>query len=143
MNKNNIIITTLLVVLAFLVYSNYQKTDSDYLKSEKRSNLTFERKMECQTAGEKIYQKHITDGSELRYFNPQYKYSKNLDTCLYYGGYFGDSEGNIQKWVIDSLTNEELISYMQVDGKPFTAYCDSCRATVQDFDLEKERLFNE
>jgi len=144
MDKKNILIAILSIVLTFSFYFNYQKFNSENFGSKNVSILTFERKMECQTAGDKIYQRQISDGNEFRYINPEYKYNEKLDTCLYFGGYIGDPGlGNLQKWVIDSLTNEELVSYIEVDGEPFTAYCDSCKETVQDFDIEKERLFKE
>ena len=143
MNKNNIVIIILLILLAFSFYLNYQKINGENFQNKDEGRITFDRKMECQAAGEKIYQKHISEGNKSKYLNPEYKYNQKLETCLYSGGRIGDSAGNIQKWVIDSLTNEELVSYIEVDGKPFVLYCDSCKATVEDFNLEKERLFQQ
>ncbi len=133
MNTKNIIII-LVLLLGISVYFNFQ--------DNQKTDVDFEKKTLCKEVGGKIYQEQISKGNSNRYFNPQYIYNKKLDTCLYYGGYLGDSDSKgFQKWVTDSLTNEDILLYMEVGGEPLTAYCDTCTPSVEEFDRQKTILF--
>ena len=82
------------------------------------------------------YSESDLDATVLR---PEYTYNPSLDTCLYSSGSVSGTDGNeviVQKWVMDSFTNEELLGVISFDGKV-------TGLSVEEFDLQKEKLFAE
>ncbi len=104
---------------------------------------SLELKEKCRQAGEKIYQQHLKDfsnqlGSSV--FNPEYGYSKTLNTCLYAGGAISSPSGEavIQRWVIDSYTNREILSFSKLAETRLGNV-----SSTEEFDARKTQLFNE
>lgn len=97
-------------------------------------------KQRCQEAGLPLYERDRkdVDGSDATLFEPEFGYSKELKTCLYAGGLLGTRDGitTIIKWVKDSYSNQELISYSEVNGEAFAG-------SRQEFERRKQELFRQ
>lgn len=138
MNKNYIIafLIILLGVFGFWVLVQNNNQDSPQLSLKK----------ECREAGENIYQQEVANQSPTQtYFEPEYTYNKDLDTCLYAGGFVSVAGENtyLDRWVKDSLTNEEIVGYRAIDDIPISPeYCgDTCVSSPGEFYERKNELF--
>jgi len=108
---------------------------------DKERDFLFSMKQECQKAGDKLYQEDVESLGQNSLFVPEYAYSKSLNTCLYFGGHV--AKDWINKWVKDSYTNEEIISFMSSGDKVLIgSTCPSCLSN-EAFDKKKQELFNE
>ena len=108
---------------------------------DKERDFLFSMKQECQKAGDKLYQEDVESLGQNSLFVPEYAYSKSLNTCLYFGGHV--AKDWINKWVKDSFTNEEIISFMRSGEQVILgSTCPSCLSN-EAFDKKKQELFNE
>ena len=119
----------------FLVFLPQQRTQ------DKERDFLFSMRQECQKAGDKLYQADVKSLGQNSLFVPEYAYNKLLNTCLYFGGHI--EKDWINKWVKDSFTNEEIISFMRSGEQVVLgSTCPSCLSN-EDFDERKSELFNE
>ena len=119
----------------FLVFSPQQQTQNQ------ERDFLFSMKQECQKAGDKLYQADIKSLGQNSLFVPEYAYNKSLNTCLYFSGHI--KKDWINKWVKDSFTNEEIISFMRSREQVILgSTCPSCLSN-EDFDERKRELFGE
>lgn len=137
--KVSMIVAILLVGISafyyFVVFLPEQQTQ------DKERDFLFSMKQECQKAGDKLYQADVKSSGENSLFVPEYAYNKSLNTCLYFGGYV--AKDWINKWVKDSFTNEEIISFMRSGEQVILgSACPSCLSN-EAFDERKRELFNE
>lgn len=137
--KISAIIGILLVAVSaiyyFVVFLPQQRTQ------DKERDFLFSMRQECQKAGDKLYQADVKSLGQNSLFVPEYAYSKSLNTCLYFGGHV--AKDWINKWVKDSYTNEEIISFMSSGDKVLIgSTCPSCLSN-EAFDKKKQELFNE
>lgn len=122
-------------------YFNSQDNNSINSQIEKQErDFLFSMKQECQKAGDKLYQADVKSLGVKYLFIPEYAYSKSLNTCLYFGGYFKDG---MEMWVKDSFTNKVIISFMRFGEEIILgSTCPSC-LSGESFNEKKHELFNE
>ena len=137
--KISAIIGILLVAVSaiyyFVVFLPQQRTQ------DKERDFLFSMRQECQKAGDKLYQADVKSLGQNSLFVPEYAYSKSLNACLYFGGHV--AKDWINKWVKDSYTNEEIISFMRSGEQVVLGgTCPSCLSN-ENFDERKRELFNE
>lgn len=119
----------------FVVFLPQQRTQ------DKERDFLFSMRQECQKAGDKLYQADVKSMGVNSLFVPEYAYNKSLNTCLYFGGHI--EKDWINKWVKDSFTNEEIVSFMRSGEQVVMgSTCPSCLSN-EDFDKRKQELFNE
>lgn len=80
--------------------------------------------LKCQELGEKMYQVEKQDNPDTLVIPPEYKFNKDLNTCIYSGGVIGISS-IINKYIIDLYTNQEIISYAYDSGGTLYGNSDS------------------
>ncbi|PIP31937.1 hypothetical protein COX24_00770 [bacterium (Candidatus Gribaldobacteria) CG23_combo_of_CG06-09_8_20_14_all_37_87_8] len=97
-------------------------------------------RQECQKAGDKLYQADVKSLGQNSLFVPEYAYNESLNTCLYFSGYI--EKGWTSKWVKDSFTNKEIISFMSSGEQVVIgSTCPSCLSN-EAFNERKQELFN-
>lgn len=74
----------------------------------------------------------------------QFKYNKDLETCLYSGGYYGEGLGSsIKLFVIDVYSNKIILEFNKDDGgNIYTAY-DYSVGSIDEFEQKEKELFLE
>lgn len=119
----------------FVIFSPQQRT------RDKERDFLFSMKQECQKAGDKLYQTDAKSTGANTLLVPEYAYNKSLNTCLYFGGSI--EKDWINKWVKDSFTNEEVISFMRSGEQVVLgSICPGCLSN-EAFDERKRELFGE
>lgn len=101
--------------------------------------FVMEQQQKCHDIGEKAYQADLKQYGVSALEEPQYGYSKKLNTCIYASGYHdygspssgvgGDiikhnCDANWEEWVKNSYTNEKIIeisNFMGPDCEWFTS----------------------
>ncbi len=143
LNKNLVKVGAMVAILLvgvsvsyyFFVFSPKQRTQ------DQERDFLFSMKQECQKAGDKLYQADVNSLGQNGLFVPKYAYNKSLNTCLYFGGHI--EKDWINKWIKDSFTNEEIISFMRSGEQVILGdTCPSCLSN-EDFDERKRKLFGE
>ncbi|MDO8486133.1 MAG: hypothetical protein Q7S77_00315 [Candidatus Staskawiczbacteria bacterium] len=121
----------------FVIFVPDQKQNAD-VQQEKED--AFLMKQKCQTIGQKIYEDDAKTLGRDNMLIPEYVYSKDLNTCLYFGGHV--EENSYKKWIKDSLANEEIFSFFELNGRVLNKsfICETC-VPLEEFDMQKEILF--
>lgn len=125
--------------VVFLPKNNQEKLKQQQLAKEQ------ENQEKCREIGTKIYKDDLKDYRNYVVYEPKYKFSRKLNTCLYSGGYstqVGSAlENDWERWVKDSFTNEKIISVLYLhdlhknnEGKI---------KQIEEFWKKNEELFNE
>ncbi len=127
-----------------------------YLPKINEVNFLSSEQEKCRNVGELAYKADLKQYNVTSLDDPQYGYSKNLNTCIYSSGYSdqgspssGQSTDDIfkhncdaswEQWVKDSYTNEKIISIRNYNN----AKCQwvTSSQAIDKFDLESENLFN-
>ena len=132
------IIWIISLVLSFVLGYYFPSQTTDKLVTS-----TLEVKEQCMRVGSEVHTKIVAEYKKSDYeasvFKPEYTYNPRLDTCLYFSGAVSRTEDGkltVQKWVVNSFTNEELLSFMSFDDQDVGMSLDY-------FDAQKERLFTE
>lgn len=143
MNKKILTIFLAIFVIIFVFLNVYlsllNKKTNNGIQIEK-DRLTQQKKEECVGMSVKKYDYEVELDEESSLFNivhiePKYNYNKNLDTCLYFGGYDGDF--SYRRYVIDLYTNQTLF---------FTQYNDDINVdglSIEDFNKKSRELMVE
>jgi len=116
LTKGALIFSFLLVVFSFFYYYVIflpQKEEAR-LEQQKQEQLVKEQKEQtelverCREAGEKAYNSYKNNNKGVDYFfDPEFKFNKELNTCIYSGGY---SSGNFwERFVKDTFTERTII----------------------------------
>lgn len=130
-----ILLVSVSALYYFVVFLPQQRTQG------RERDFLFSMKQECQKAGDKLYQADVKSMGANSLFVPEYAYNKSLNTCLYFGGHI--EKDWINKWVKDSFTNEEIISFMRSGEQVVLgSTCPSCLSN-EAFDERKRELFGE
>jgi len=122
--KTTLILTVGLVFIIF-IYAAYNFTSTQLQKQkaeteQKRQSFLFEKQSECKNICEKLYLKDIKDLSDSSVLNPSYAYNEKQNVCYYSGGWL-EKDFYTQR-VLNCQTNEEVLSYMTLDGKAQTGW---------------------
>ena len=109
----------LLIGLALVFVSAGYMVSQLTNRNVEQSNISMKEK--CFKIGSAVHN-NISDeykdaGRNYSLLRAEFIYNKNLNTCLYSSGSI--TNNIVQKWVYDSFTNEEILSFTSVDGKPF------------------------
>lgn len=122
---------------------SFEQSIKDTTEVVSQEQNAFLMKQKCKKEGEQVYQKDIDSSRVGSYFVPAYHYNTLLNTCLYAGGYL-NGEGYFEKFVKDSLTNQDIISYMEIDGEIIYGYiCSTCLPSNDEFEKQKAELFSQ
>ena len=142
-NKTWIIVLMVLIVAVagYFYFSKDGKFSLEANKQQQEQNFLFSMKQECQKAGDMLYQADVKSMGENTLLIPEYAYNKSLNTCLYFGGHI--EKNWVGKWVKDSLSNKEIISFMRSGEQVILgSACPNCLSS-ESFDERKRELFNE
>lgn len=73
----------------------------------------------CRKIGEEYRKNEIKENQKLSFFAPKYTYNRNLDTCIYSGGFFEPNikEVNITKYIKNLNTNEEIVGSTYIENQ--------------------------
>lgn len=128
--QNNILTISMILLFIAVIYLTIQNNKLNlqisYNENNKQEELILKKK-ECMEAGEKLYQADINDVGKNYLFTPEYTYNESLNTCLYFGGYIDPENDWVSKWVKDSYTNTQIISFMSSgDDVVTTDICSTC-----------------
>lgn len=108
-----------------------------------RENEFITKKQECEELGADLFgadSKNRAAGADM--FTPQYTYNREMDACLYYGG-FASAEV-FSEWVKNSYTRQVIISYTTIDGDVVAGpTCPVCLISKDVFDAQKRMMFIE
>jgi len=116
------------------------------ITDEQGSDLKNQKK--CREAGEKLYKKQLETASvsSALVSTPQYKFSKRLNTCLYYGGERKGDYG--EKWIIDAyqiseppVANTPKLAWL-LESPSSSETDESKQARREKFQAEVNRLFS-
>ena len=114
--------------------------------NENDASDVFSMQQKCSEAGARLYEKDLESRESTGFSlgGPQYHYNRELNTCLYYNTVIGVGQDFSNKWVMDSFSNKELVSFIATNGKPFLnkSMCDTC-VTNEEFEIKKEALFSQ
>lgn len=104
--KNWSKILTLLLILIVLsyIYINLKEKEAERKISE------------CRIIAEEYRTNEIKENPTINFFEPRYKYNKDLETCIYKGGFFSPTitEVNSDWYIKDLNTNETIIESVYV-----------------------------
>ncbi len=156
--KNNWFKLGILVVFLIFVFSLFyyfvvfipqkEKVKTEQLTQEKY----LEQQEKCREAGIKAYKEDALRYGANNMLEPKYVYNKNLNLCLYSGGYINEdlSSGQCgdiikhscksywERWVKNSFTNESIISVVNFTNERGEWMTDS--ETIDKFWEEHKRL---
>ncbi len=126
--KENWFKISALVIFLVLGYSLFVFIENEKLSSNRK---------DCRNIAEEYRKNEIKEFPNLSFFAPEYTYSRDLDICIYSGGFLDMSilNNNSTRYIKNLNTNEEIISSSYVDG--------NLEFGVNNFEFarEKEKLF--
>jgi hypothetical protein len=102
---------------------------------DSRNLEQFELKKACFDIGRRLYEaefKHPGGGQVA--LNPLYTYSKELNTCVMFGGFVGKDQTSF--FLVDALSNVELASSIRAGGE-------TIGLSREEFDRKKKAFFPE
>lgn len=107
-----------------------------YLPKESVVKLELENQRKCQQDGFALYNSQLKEQGSGNFGNPEFKFNKELKTCLYKNVYLMKDYANY--FMIDVYTNKEIVSWIQleVDGRPKDQL-----GSQQEWESEVKRLF--
>lgn len=112
-------------------------------KKQDRQAFLFSKQTECKKLCENLYEEDKKQLNDSSVFNPIYAYNENKNACFYSGGWIGTNPTSITKKVVNCQTNKEVLTFMEVNNKVFTGFCDTCVSESREFDSkEKEYIGN-
>ena len=130
--KMGILIVFLLVAFSLLYYFAIFIPQKEKVKTEQLTQEKYlEQQEKCREAGVKAYKEDSLRYGANNMVEPKYVYNKNLNLCLYSGGYSQENLSSGQcgdiikhscdsyweRWVKNSFTNESIISVVNYTDK--------------------------
>lgn len=79
----------------------------------------------CRKIGEEYKKNEIKENPKLSFFAPKYTFNRDLDACIYSGGFMDISfkENNVTRYIKNLNTNEEIVGSTYIGKeKMFGAY---------------------
>lgn len=157
---NKLIIVAIIIVTASIAYYFVIFLPSQHVSQNSQNQLTkvtnesntigdnqpkfdsntsiFSKKTDCKNICETLYESDVNSFSKNQVFNPRYTYNQNQNTCFYSGGWIDGVD--VTKRVVNCQTNEEVLTYMTVNGTIFTEYCDSCVSSNTEYQFKESEL---
>lgn len=129
-----IIIVALAISYYFVIFMPSQQK---IRLEQERKDFLFNKETECMDICKNIYEEGVASVPDGLGFNPEYAYNEQKNACFYSGGVF-TSLGNMNKFVINCQTNEEVLSFMVVNDEVFTSFCDTCVGGGDEYERLKE-----
>jgi hypothetical protein len=145
--KISIIVGALVVALSvayYLIIFLPQKTSPKQISKDKKEFL-FQKQTECMQICQVLYEddKKSLPEPKNSVFNPRYVYNENKNACFYSGGWLGTNPDFLKNRIVNCQTNEEVLTFMTLDDKVATKYCDTCVSSLEEYSrLEKEYMEN-
>jgi hypothetical protein len=103
----------------------------------------FDKQTECMKICQNLYEDDNKSLSESSVFNPRYAYNDSKNTCFYSGGWISANPSSLTKRVVNCQTNKEVLTFMTINNKVFTSFCDTCVGSSEEYDKkEKEYIGN-
>lgn len=87
----------------------------------------------CRKLGEEYGKNERAESPEISYFIPIYAYNKQLNTCLYRGGYI--DSGFVDSYIVDMNTNIKIVKSLRMGNKLITG------VTQEEFENQENKLF--
>lgn len=135
-----VIIATLTIAYYFVMFLPSQKLVQ---AEQTKQAFLFSKQTECMKICQNLYKDDKKSLSENTVFNPRYTYNENKNACFYSGGWISVNPKGLTKRVVNCQTNKEVLTFMTVDDKVFTSFCDSCVSSSDEYDnKEKEFIGN-
>lgn len=135
-----IIIATLSIIYYFVMFLPSQK-----LAQTEQANqaFLFGKQTECMKICQSLYENDKKSLSENTVFNPQYAYNESKNACFYSGGWISTNPKSLTKRIVNCQTNEEVLTFMTIEGKIVTSFCDTCVSSPNEYSKkEKEYIGN-
>ncbi len=119
-----IILTTSLSVAILLIGISFSYYYFFFLPGRKieqeeaeRKEFLLSMKQECNRVGKELYEQDKEEWDKSL-FDPEYAYNKDLETCLYSGGWIDVIDGKAcwRRWIKDSYTNETIAAVIDLPG---------------------------
>lgn len=136
----SVIIATLAIAYYFVMFLPSQKLAQT---EQTKQTFLFSKQTECMKICQDLYEDDKKSLSENTVFNPRYAYNENKNACFYSGGWISLDPKSLIKRVVNCQTNEEVLTFMTIDDKVFTSFCDSCVGSSEEYNRkEKEFIGN-
>ncbi|MBI2064845.1 MAG: hypothetical protein HYT62_02185 [Candidatus Yanofskybacteria bacterium] len=142
-DRNKLIIMLAVLLLPAVYYFGY------FLPRQKEEARIFSMQQKCREVGEKLYKADLDNYDLLSESvgGPEYYYSKQLNTCLYYNriSYTTVLNSSVRSFVKDSFTNKVLLlwHWKRFNEDREVVACDVCVSTEEEFHVRKEILFSQ
>ena len=135
-----IIIITFLIIYYFIFFLPSQKqTQTDMLNQK----AIFEKQTECMQICKTLYEYNHRTFSEYNVLNPNYSYNKDKNACFYSGGWINAENKSLNKSVVNCQTNEEVLTYIEMDGNVVTNFCDTCASSNDEYIIKEKQYIQE
>lgn len=105
---------------------------------QEKQDYLFKKQTECKNICEKLYEDEKKSFGADSILNPRYAYNENKNTCFYAGGWLNLK--NLTKRIVNCQTNEEVLTFMTIDNKVFTSFCDTCVNTSEEYNAEEKEF---
>ena len=111
-------------------------------------NQNLYRKSEnCRKIAEEYRESEIIENPDLNFYEPIYKYNEELDTCLYSGGVFNDTQTKMyrDRYIKNLYTNQEIVTavyYIGIDDNFQTKEDNISGITEEEFNQKEKELFD-
>lgn len=108
-----------------------------YLPNRDNIKQDLNNQIKCQEAGNKLYQSQIKEAEGSgNYAFPEFKFNKELKTCLYKNIYLG-GDNYMSNFIIDVYTNKYIINWdREIGGKDILG-------SKEEWELKVAELFGE
>jgi len=131
-----VIIFGLVAIVIWQTFNNQKQQ-----KQEHQDNFLFTKHTECQNICKALYEKDLEELSEASVLNPRYGYNSDENACFYAGGWI--DEDFLTRRVVNCQTNEEMLTFMTLNGEVTTTDCPECITDIDTYSkLEDDYLGN-
>lgn len=132
--------TPVAILIAGIIFGGFlflsQKNNQEFAADN------FLQKERCEERGRARYEYEVKEAiSGAVISNPEYHYSKKLNTCLYYSTY---TNSNYWEYSVeDILSNKEIVQFRTtLIGDGIVHECSWCVSSIEEFNKKKLELFN-
>lgn len=122
--------------VAYYFFIYLPKKDLDKV-NENNEKLFLVNQEKCQEDGMKLYNSDVREGEGITFGIPEFKFSNELNTCLYKSMYVGGRY--VSQFIKDVYTNKELASWDSIMDE--NSKFQDLRGSKEEWDLRVKELF--
>ncbi len=141
MEKLNKLSIPIAIIIASLVFGGFfyatQVNKQKFIEEQQQIKDVRNIEIYCRKIGEDYRKNEILENPTISFIIPQYGYNKELNTCLYRGGFFRDFVD--ERYIIDLNTNTTIATstYFLIEGEISHTY----GLTRKEFEKRESELF--